>query len=269
MKLLLDLPFLTTTIAHLSDLHCGDPHFVPDLMERAIAEINELKPDIVVCSGDLTTFGFKEEFVQAKHYLDRDRVRRARRRARQPRLAQRRLRALRAADRRAQLGCPQGRASPSSRSTRPSPTSTTGRSGAAGTAGSRSSSPPSPSELSVFVLHHHLLPIPGTGRERNVVYDAGDAIECLQRAGVASRPLRAQARALRLEAREPVRRQHRHRLHSAASRKHETLLQRRRGRGLARRRLAALSVPRAGADHPVRPRDRRVREVHRAASSVR
>ena len=36
----------------------------------------------------------------------------------------------------------------------------------------------------MFVLHHHLLPIPGTGRERNVVYDAGDAIECLQRAGV-------------------------------------------------------------------------------------
>ena len=34
------------------------------------------------------------------------------------------------------------------------------------------------------MLHHHLLPIPGTGRERNVVYDAGDAIECLQRAGV-------------------------------------------------------------------------------------
>ena len=41
-----------------------------------------------------------------------------------------------------------------------------------------------PSDFRVFVLHHHLLPIPGTGRERNVVYDAGDAIECLQRAGV-------------------------------------------------------------------------------------
>jgi 3',5'-cyclic AMP phosphodiesterase CpdA len=41
-----------------------------------------------------------------------------------------------------------------------------------------------PSELRIFVLHHHLLPIPGTGRERNVVYDAGDAIECLQRADV-------------------------------------------------------------------------------------
>ena len=34
------------------------------------------------------------------------------------------------------------------------------------------------------MLHHHLLPVPGTGRERNVVYDAGDAIECLLRAGV-------------------------------------------------------------------------------------
>ena len=59
------------TIAHLSDIHCGDPHFVPDLMERAVSEINGLEPDIVVCSGDLTTFGFKEEYAQAKSYLDR------------------------------------------------------------------------------------------------------------------------------------------------------------------------------------------------------
>jgi 3',5'-cyclic AMP phosphodiesterase CpdA len=40
-------------------------------MDRAIAEINDLKPDIVVCSGDLTTFGFKEEFAEARRYLDR------------------------------------------------------------------------------------------------------------------------------------------------------------------------------------------------------
>src|SRR5919204_255378 len=111
----------TVTIAHLSDLHCGDPHFVPDLMERAIAEINALKPDAVVCSGDLTTFGFKEEYAEAKAYLDK-------------------------------LEC--------------------------------DSFVVVPADLKIFVLHHHLLPVPGTGRERNVVYDAGDAIECLQRAGV-------------------------------------------------------------------------------------
>src|SRR5690349_24321887 len=58
-------------IAHISDLHCGGPHFVPTLLERAISEINDMKPDLVVCSGDLTTFGFKPEYVQAKSYLDK------------------------------------------------------------------------------------------------------------------------------------------------------------------------------------------------------
>ena len=52
----------TFTIAHISDLHCGGPYFVPTLIDRAIAEINDLQPDIVVCSGDLTTFGFKHEY---------------------------------------------------------------------------------------------------------------------------------------------------------------------------------------------------------------
>ena len=41
-----------------------------------------------------------------------------------------------------------------------------------------------PADLRVFVLHHHLLPVPGTGRERNIVNDAGDTLEALQRAGV-------------------------------------------------------------------------------------
>src|SRR5436305_14597600 len=59
------------TIAHISYLHCGGPYFVPNLMERAISEVNELAPSIVICSGDLTTFGFKPEYAQAKSYLDR------------------------------------------------------------------------------------------------------------------------------------------------------------------------------------------------------
>src|SRR5919199_2086901 len=58
-------------IAQISDLHCGGPHFLPNLLERAINEVNDLNPEIVVVSGDLTTFGFKEEYAQAKSYLDR------------------------------------------------------------------------------------------------------------------------------------------------------------------------------------------------------
>ena len=59
------------TIAHISDIHCGGPHFMPSLMDRAIGEINDLQPDLIICTGDLTTFGFKQEFAQAKSYLDR------------------------------------------------------------------------------------------------------------------------------------------------------------------------------------------------------
>src|SRR5262245_17015737 len=40
-------------------------------MERAISEINEMAPDLVVCSGDLTTAGYKPEYIQAKAYLER------------------------------------------------------------------------------------------------------------------------------------------------------------------------------------------------------
>lgn len=170
------------TIAHLSDIHCGDGHFVPDLIERAISDINAARPDIVVCSGDLTTFGFKEEFVEARRYLDR-------------------------------IECESFVVVPGNHDSRNvgyvhfeeffgERNSVLHRDGV--TVVAVDSSEPdldhgqigrgrygwieeefrAPADLRVFVLHHHLLPVPGTGRERNIVHDAGDAIECLQRAGV-------------------------------------------------------------------------------------
>ena len=59
------------TIAQLSDLHCGAPHFVPSLLDRAIVEVNELGPDVVVISGDLTGDGFRGEYELARDYLDK------------------------------------------------------------------------------------------------------------------------------------------------------------------------------------------------------
>src|ERR1051325_5812745 len=58
-------------IAHISDLHCGGPYFVPSLLERAIDAIHEIRAEVVVCSGDLTTFGFRPEYQQAREYLDK------------------------------------------------------------------------------------------------------------------------------------------------------------------------------------------------------
>jgi 3',5'-cyclic-AMP phosphodiesterase len=174
-----DRPFV---IAQLSDLHCGGPYFVPNLLERAISEVNDLEPDIVICSGDLTTFGFKEEYAQAKSYLDR-------------------------------IECDAFVVVPGNHDSRnvgylhfeqhfgerdsvlhqdgvtvvavdsTEPDLDHGQIGRGSYAWIEEQFA-HPAELRIFVLHHHLLPVPGTGRERNVVYDAGDAIECLQRAGV-------------------------------------------------------------------------------------
>src|SRR6195952_2363916 len=170
------------TIAQLSDLHCGSPHFVPDLLDRAIAEINDLKPDIVICSGDLTTFGFKEEYAQAKRYLDRieceavvvipgNHDSRNVGYVHFEELFGQRNSVLRS----------KGVTVVAVDSTEPDlDHGQIGR----GRYGWIEQEFAEPARLRVFVLHHHLLPVPGTGRERNVVYDAGDTLEVLQRANV-------------------------------------------------------------------------------------
>ncbi len=169
-------------IAHISDLHCGSPHFVANLLDRAIVEVNDLKPDVVVCSGDLTTFGYRPEYAEAAEYL-------------------------------AKLDCERLVVVPGNHDSRNvgyihfeeffgSRNSVVHVNGT--TVVAVDSSEPDldhgqigrgrypwiaeqfaePADFRVFVLHHHLLPVPGTGRERNIVHDAGDTLEVLQSAGV-------------------------------------------------------------------------------------
>src|SRR5687768_15583080 len=59
------------TIAQISDIHCGHPMFDGELLDHAINEINDLKPDLVVVAGDLTSEGYAPQFRQAKRYLDK------------------------------------------------------------------------------------------------------------------------------------------------------------------------------------------------------
>jgi 3',5'-cyclic AMP phosphodiesterase CpdA len=169
-------------IAHISDIHCGSMHFQPDLLDRAIEEINELRPDVTVVSGDLTTDGYRPEYEAARTYLDR-------------------------------IDCAHMIVVPGNHDSRNvgyvhfeeifgSRTRTLHKNGVSIVA--VDSSEPDldhgqigrnryryieegfapEADLRVFVLHHHLLPVPGTGRERNVVYDAGDLLEVLLRSNV-------------------------------------------------------------------------------------
>jgi Icc protein len=171
------------TIVQLSDLHSGGQYFLPNLLERAISEVNDLRPDIVVCSGDLTTFGFTEEYHEAKGYLDR-------------------------------IQCEAFCVIPGNHDSRnvgyvhfeelfgdrnsvlrvgpvtvvavdsTEPDLDHGQIGRGRYRWIEEQFAEGEPKLKIFVCHHHLLPVPGTGRERNVIYDAGDTIECLQRAGV-------------------------------------------------------------------------------------
>ena len=169
-------------IAHISDLHAGSVHFMPNLMDRTVVEINELKPDIVVCTGDLTEMGFKPEYQIAKSYLER-------------------------------LECPDLLVIPGNHDSRHvgyvhfeemiGPRRCILHRRDVTIIGLDSSEPDldhgeigrsryswleeqyaQGGAFRIFMLHHHLMPIPGTGRERNMVYDAGDVLEVLQRCKV-------------------------------------------------------------------------------------
>jgi Icc protein len=55
----------------MSDIHVGSGLFRPELLNAAIEETNELQPDLVAIAGDLTMEGYRWEFEEAKGYLDR------------------------------------------------------------------------------------------------------------------------------------------------------------------------------------------------------
>ncbi len=191
-------------IVQLSDLHCGQQFFLPHLLERAIAEVNELEPDVVVISGDLTSHGFKDEYALAREYLNRvecesmvvipgNHDSRNVGYVHFEELFGARNSVLR-------LGGVTIVAVDSSEPDLDNGQIGRGRyrwieeqfsagagsvAGEAGDARPENGASPAPmADLRVFVLHHHLLPVPGTGRERNIVHDAGDTLEALQRAGV-------------------------------------------------------------------------------------
>lgn len=173
-----DTPFV---IAHISDLHCGSRYHIPSLATRVVDELNELEPDVVVVTGDLTDMGFRQEFKQAQRLLDRIECPNrlvmmgnhdARNvgdehftelfgaRSRELRLQGFRLLGLDSSE----------------------PDLDSGRVGRERYRWieERFSEP---DEFKVVCMHHHLVPVPGTGRERNIVYDAGDLLRVLSSSG--------------------------------------------------------------------------------------
>ncbi len=172
------------TICQISDIHCGNnPFFIPDLLERTILEVNDLDPTAVVVSGDLTAAGYRQEFETAAEYLGR-------------------------------LDCEHIMVIPGNHDSRnvgyvhferlfgerysiidfedavmvgvdsSEPDLNDGRVGREYYDFIREGFADAGDKLRIFVVHHHLMPIPGTGRERNIIFDAGDVLELISDVGV-------------------------------------------------------------------------------------
>jgi Icc protein len=182
-------------VAQLSDLHCGSPYFDGDLLRTAVNETLALGPDLVVVGGDLTAEGYAHEFRTAQEHLEP--------------LFGAGLNVLVVPGNHDSKNVGYlhfrdtfGPGDVPDKGDRVMSLSVPGLS-ADGPSHVQvvaiDSSKPDLAEgevgreryrwirqqfdvdaaFKVFVLHHHLVPVPGTGRERNTVWDAGDVLALL------------------------------------------------------------------------------------------
>lgn len=177
-------PRTTFTIAQISDIHTGSQYFDENLMKATIAEINELEPDILVVAGDLTSNGYKDEFVQAAGYIDKMQV--------ENKIVipgnhdARNVGYLHYRD---IFGNPNRSYNFTMPGERPlrvvtvdsgKPDINDGEVGRGAYPEISQGLKSDENTFRIFILHHHLLSIPGTGRERNIVLDAGDVLALLR-----------------------------------------------------------------------------------------
>ena len=166
------------TIAQISDIHCGSVKFIPDLLERSILEINDMEPTVVVVSGDLTDAGYRQEFEEAAEYIARIRCENlmvipGNHDSRNvgyihfERLFGERYSVIEF-DEAIMVGVDSSE-----------PDLNGGRVGREHYDFIHESFSNAGEKLKIFVVHHHLIPLPGTGRERSTIQDAGDILELL------------------------------------------------------------------------------------------
>ncbi len=179
-------------IAQISDIHCGESRHDPRLVQRAIEEVNRAAPDLVVVPGDLTANGFRDEFLEAKRYVDEiacencvviagnhdcrnvgylhfEDIFGARYHSLEmgfgvccEGVVQDRVKVLAADSNKPDLD--EGEL---------------GR----GKLDWIEEEFADPEPFKVFVLHHHVVGVPGTGRERSILLDAGDVVRTLSQSG--------------------------------------------------------------------------------------
>jgi len=162
-------------IVHISDIHITSKHFFKDWGNRVIDIVNGKSPDVIVITGDITDAGYSYEYEIAEKYINRFKVKN-------------------------KIVIPGNHDSRNGGylifeemfGTRfpyfenelvkilgvdsSEPDIDDGHIGRANYPLIRNKLKGN-NRLKILLLHHHLIPIPGTGRERNIPVDAGDALK--------------------------------------------------------------------------------------------
>jgi 3',5'-cyclic AMP phosphodiesterase CpdA len=181
-------------IVQISDIHCGEPTHDAEKLDSIIKETNEIGPDLVVIAGDLTAAGYEWEYQAAHEALSKieaprvvipgnhdarnvgyvhferyfgDRFSRYRQAFDEGR-----------ADELGATGVTVVAVDSSE------PDLNEGQIGRERYPWIREQFADEPDDVKIFVIHHHLVAIPGTGRERNTINDAGDVLAELAFTGV-------------------------------------------------------------------------------------
>jgi 3',5'-cyclic AMP phosphodiesterase CpdA len=170
-------------IAHISDPHFGEPGFQKEKIQTAINEINDLSPNIVVVTGDLTSDGLTSDFELAYSALSQ--------------LKPKTLTIMGNHDSR-NVGYSIFEKYFGERmvtyeddkvfllgvdSTQPDIDE--GHIGRTFQSYIHQTLVNAPKDrIKIFALHHHLVPVPMAGRERDVLVDAGDILKMLVEDGV-------------------------------------------------------------------------------------
>jgi 3',5'-cyclic AMP phosphodiesterase CpdA len=169
-------------LIHISDLHLSSSNYIPEWGDKVLEFVNQTKPDILAVTGDLTFEGRSYEYDIVKEYFDKLNVdlklvvpgnHDARNEGfsifeelfgtRYPCYADKGL---------LMMGVDSSQ-----------PDIDDGHVGR-DRYDEISEFFSADSGLKVLMLHHHLIPIPGTGRERQIPSDAGDVLGLCQNLGI-------------------------------------------------------------------------------------
>lgn len=174
-------------IAQISDIHFGEKTFSHELKNNLLSQLEEENPDLIIVAGDLTTEGYLHEYEDAAEFVEQLRTitntytipgnhdaRNVGLIHFENLIGHRKFVHLDKAGGFAVLGLDSAE-----------PDINDGQIGMDQLDWLRTELEKIPNDIcKIVTFHHHLLPIPQTGRERNILLDSGDLMRTFVECGV-------------------------------------------------------------------------------------